>query len=81
MDTPNFTLTPQPRAHDGSRVRFDCGECGHTETFVRLKYADVAHVLGGDHYRGECPVMRHIGDESPELAAHRVQLAARHRNV
>lgn len=77
MATPEFTLTPQPRAADGARVRFDCLECGHVETFVRLKYADMAHVLGSDHYWGECPAVRWSGED--HHAEHRAELAGRHR--
>lgn len=76
-----FNLTPLPRAADGSRVRFDCLECGHSEVFVRLRYVDVAHVLGSDHYRGECPAARHRSEEHPQMGAHRRELARRHREV
>lgn len=77
--TPDFTLHPQPYAHDGARVRFECHECGHSETFVRLRYADMAHVLGSDHYRGECPEVRWQGTEDPWHVQHRAELAGRHR--
>jgi ribosomal protein S14 len=76
---PEFTLHPQPRDAHGSRVRFECHECGHSETFIRLQYADMAHVLGSDHYWGECPEVRWQGVEEPWHVAHRAELAGRHR--
>jgi hypothetical protein len=79
MAVPEFTLTPQPRNHEGARVKFECQECGHEEVFVRLRYADIAHVLASDHYRGECPETRWADREDPMIAAHRTQLAQRHR--
>lgn len=77
--SPEFNLTPQPRAADGARVQFDCLECGHREVFVRLRYADIAHVLGSDHYRGECPEVRWAGEEH-DAGVHRRELANQHRD-
>lgn len=79
MATPDFTLHPQPRDRNGARVQFDCHECGHSEVFTRLKYADLAHVLGSDHYWGECPAVRWRGEQPAETVAHRAELARRHR--
>ena len=76
---PDFTLTPLPRAADGARVQFDCLECGHAETFTRLRHADIAHVLGSDHYWGECPAVRWSGERHPRIVEHATQLAAAHR--
>jgi hypothetical protein len=79
---PEVTLTPQPYGLGGARVRFDCGECGHTEVFHSLPFADRAHVMAGDHYRGECSQYRYAPgafDDHRTIVAQRERWARDHR--
>ena len=79
MSASPFTLTPLAAGtHGDAQVRFNCNECGHVEYFGHMRYTDIAHVLGHDHYHGACPAARATIERHPQLAEHAAEMRRRH---